>query len=74
MLCAEELLQRTEKVAEKRAAAGKMALPSRNRLQAAMSAGMPACAGVALGVDRLLMLLCGEKSLEKIMPFPFQRA
>ena len=36
---------------------------------AAMSAGLPACAGVALGVDRLLMAICNEKNIAAVMPF-----
>ncbi|MHA7833206.1 MAG: amino acid--tRNA ligase-related protein [Algiphilus sp.] len=34
------------------------------------SAGLPDCAGVALGVDRLLMCLTGEPSLEAVQPKP----
>lgn len=36
---------------------------------AAMSAGMPACAGVALGFDRLLMAISGEKHIAAVVPF-----
>ncbi|MFT4581070.1 MAG: lysyl-tRNA synthetase class 2 [Gammaproteobacteria bacterium] len=36
---------------------------------AALDAGMPSCAGVALGVDRLLMLSAGEQSLNKCTSF-----
>ncbi len=36
---------------------------------AAMSAGMPVCAGVALGVDRLLMAISGEKNIAAVLPF-----
>ena len=36
---------------------------------AAMSAGMPACAGVALGFDRLLMAIGGEKNIAAVVPF-----
>ena len=35
----------------------------------AMSFGMPACAGVALGVDRLLMAIYGEKNIAAVVPF-----
>ena len=36
---------------------------------AALDAGLPTCAGVALGVDRLLMLAMGERSLDKALMF-----
>ena len=36
----------------------------------AMSDDMPECAGVALGFDRLLMLIMNKKSLSEVMPFP----
>jgi lysyl-tRNA synthetase class 2 len=39
------------------------------RFLAAMVAGMPQCAGVALGVDRLLMVASGEKDIATVMPF-----
>ncbi len=36
----------------------------------AMSEGMPECAGVALGFDRLLMLIMNKNALSEVMPFP----
>jgi lysyl-tRNA synthetase class 2 len=39
----------------------------------ALEHGLPACSGVALGLDRLLMLLSGADKLEQILAFPFSR-
>ncbi len=44
------------------------------RLLAALQAGMPACAGVALGVDRLLMLQTGAIHIDDVLAFPLERA
>ena len=44
------------------------------RFLAAMAAGMPDCAGVALGVDRLLMLALGERDIRAVLAFPGERA
>jgi elongation factor P--(R)-beta-lysine ligase len=44
------------------------------RLLAALAAGLPACAGVALGVDRLLMLQTGAKHIDDVLTFPLARA
>ena len=35
---------------------------------------LPACAGVALGVDRLLMALMGTDKISDVVAFPFERA
>lgn len=44
------------------------------RLLQALIAGLPACAGVALGVDRLLMALLGLASIDDVIAFPLERA
>jgi lysyl-tRNA synthetase class 2 len=44
------------------------------RLLAALESGLPDCAGVALGVDRLLMLIVDTKKISEVLSFPFDRA
>jgi lysyl-tRNA synthetase class 2 len=38
-----------------------------------LEAGLPACSGVALGLDRLQLVLMGAKSLDEVIAFPFNR-
>jgi len=45
-----------------------------HHLIAALEHGLPECAGVALGVDRLLMNLCDAETIGKVTAFPFSRA
>jgi lysyl-tRNA synthetase class 2 len=49
-------------------------MPVDENLLAALAAGLPACAGVALGFDRLVMLAAGKASLAEVMAFPVGRA
>jgi len=44
------------------------------RLLAALAAGLPDCAGVALGVDRLVMLAIGSRDIADVIAFPIDRA
>ena len=57
-----------------RAEDGKTALPEESRLLGAMEQGLPACSGCALGLDRLLMILSGAKSIDQVLAFPLERA
>ena len=51
-----------------RRARGLPEVPSDEKLLAALP-DMPSCSGVALGVDRLLMLLMDRSSLDEVMTF-----
>jgi lysyl-tRNA synthetase class 2 len=44
------------------------------RLLAALEYGLPDCAGVALGLDRLLLVAAGKRDLHEVIAFPFDRA
>ena len=49
-------------------------LPGAPRLAAAMAAGLPACSGVALGFDRLVMIAADVSDIADVLPFPEHRA
>ena len=44
------------------------------RLLQAMASGMPECAGVAMGLDRILMLLTGLEFIDEVVSFSWDRA
>ncbi|HEV7609932.1 MAG TPA: EF-P lysine aminoacylase EpmA [Steroidobacteraceae bacterium] len=43
-------------------------------LLSALDAGVPDCAGVALGFDRVLMLAMGATNIDQVLAFPTERA
>jgi lysyl-tRNA synthetase class 2 len=47
--------------------------PVGSRLLRAMEAGLPPCSGVALGVDRLIMIVAGKQTIDEVIPFPVER-
>ena len=49
-------------------------LPVDERLIQALQQGLPTCAGVALGVDRLVMLALGAVCIDEVIAFPLPRA
>jgi lysyl-tRNA synthetase class 2 len=59
---------------DSRAARGLLVTPIDELLLAALRAGLPACAGVALGFDRVLMIACGAERIDEVMPFTSERA
>jgi lysyl-tRNA synthetase class 2 len=64
---AEEQRRRFERVNAMRLALGRPALPLDEEFLSMLARpGLPPCAGMALGLDRLLMLACGRGSLGEI--------
>ena len=55
---------------EERRRMKKAVFPLDRAFLSALEAGLPACSGCALGVDRLVMLVCGKQKLDEVMPFP----
>ena len=49
-------------------------IPMDNYLLQALQEGLPDCAGVALGLDRLLMSLVGATHIDEVLAFPFDRS
>ena len=69
---AEEQKRRFLSQLEERRLLGKAVTPVDQAFLKALEDGLPACSGCALGVDRLVMLVCGRKKLEEVMPFPLK--
>jgi len=71
---ADELAGRMVEQSQRRGSAGRRSLPVTSRLESAQRSGLPDCAGVALGFDRLVMRTLGLERIEQVMAFPFRRA
>jgi elongation factor P--(R)-beta-lysine ligase len=69
LLDAGELAGRNRMVNELRRQDGKPILPEESRMLAAMRHGLPASAGVAVGVDRLVMILTGKQAIREVLAF-----
>lgn len=69
-----EQLARFEHDNAKRIEMGLEPQPIDYHLISALEAGLPHCAGVALGIDRLIMLAIGVDHIDKVTAFPFPRA
>lgn len=66
---AREQRERFARDNEQRVRMGKPVIDVDAGLLAALSEGLPECAGVALGVDRLLMKVTGEAAIDQVISF-----
>jgi len=57
-----------------RASQGKKQVPLDENLLAALSYGLPNCAGVAIGLDRLLLVMTGAQHIDEVQAFAKERA
>ncbi len=64
-----EQRRRFEECATERAAAGREVYPLDRPFLAALEKGLPPSGGIALGVDRLVMLLASVPALRNVIPF-----
>ncbi|WP_163134553.1 elongation factor P--(R)-beta-lysine ligase [Agarivorans sp. Alg241-V36] len=71
---AEEQAQRFAKDQQVRENMGLAAAQVDQRFLAALGAGLPTCAGVALGIDRLLMLALDAPNIQAVQSFSVERA
>jgi len=71
---ADEQLARFEADNRVRLAQGRKPLPVDHRLIEALRRGLPDCAGVALGLDRLLMLKLQAGAIDEVLSFPLGEA
>ena len=71
---AAEQRARFERDNARRRERGVAEVPIDENLLAALAAGMPDCAGVALGVERLLMAMLGTDDIREVLAFPFAKA
>ena len=71
LLDAKELRKRFEYDNQQRLKLGKAEMPIDEKLLAAMDLGLPPCTGVALGLDRLLMLAMNKESIDCVQNLPF---
>lgn len=71
---AQEQLARFEADNSQRDVLGKKLRPIDKRFIDCLINGLPACAGVALGIDRLMMLALDAEHIDQVLTFPIERA
>ncbi len=70
----DEQLRRFQQENQRRAQAGKQSVDIDQRFIAALAHGLPSCSGVAVGLDRLLMVLSSSKSIDQVLSFSWPLA
>ncbi len=60
--------------AAQRARTGRPKRTADQAFLAALAAGLPRCAGVALGFDRVVMIAAGARHIDDVLAFPSERA
>ncbi|RMG51682.1 MAG: EF-P lysine aminoacylase GenX [Gammaproteobacteria bacterium] len=70
---ATEQARRFEADNRRRRAAGRAEVTADPYLLAALESGLPDCAGVAIGLDRVLMLQLGRATLDEVLSFSWER-
>ncbi|MCC2617913.1 elongation factor P--(R)-beta-lysine ligase [Aestuariibacter halophilus] len=71
---ADEQQARFEQDNQQRQRLGLPQVPLDHYLLDALRSGLPDCAGVALGVDRLVMLACGAREIKEVLSFSYHNA
>jgi len=74
LLDAAEQQQRFENENKLRLNAEQLIIPIDNNLISALHQGMPMVSGVAIGLDRVLMLAAGENSIQSVIAFTIDKA
>ena len=64
---------RFEKDIEHRKRSGKAVYPLDEKFLEALSAGLPACSGVSVGLDRLLMVMNNSTDISDVIAFPVNK-
>jgi lysyl-tRNA synthetase class 2 len=59
---------------ERRHARGQREMPIDSEMLAALQSGLPNCAGVALGIERLMMAISGIDDIRELLAFSFAEA
>ena len=74
LLDSTEQLQRFQEDNKQRNKLGLKEKTIDKNFMSALAQGLPRCSGVALGVDRLILLALNAEHIEQVISFPIERA